>query len=55
MKDVDRSRPPAVVVAAPDTRRRVVLIEDDNDIAEAIVYHLATSTCPAWTGSRSAG
>jgi DNA-binding response OmpR family regulator len=27
-------------VAAPDTRRRVVLIEDDNDIAEAIVYHL---------------
>ena len=40
MKDVDRSRPPAVAVAAPDTRRRVVLIEDDNDIAEAIVYHL---------------
>jgi DNA-binding response OmpR family regulator len=25
---------------APDTRRRVVLIEDDNDIAEAILYHL---------------
>ncbi len=40
MKDVDRSSRPAVPVAAPDTRRRVVLIEDDNDIAEAIVYHL---------------
>jgi len=33
---VTRSEAPA----APDTRRRVVLIEDDNDIAEAILYHL---------------
>jgi two-component system, OmpR family, alkaline phosphatase synthesis response regulator PhoP len=39
VKDGDRSRAP-VVVAPPDSRRRVVLIEDDNDIAEAIVYHL---------------
>ncbi len=34
-----RSAPPAASLA-PDTRRRVVLIEDDNDIAEAIQYHL---------------
>ncbi len=39
MKDVDRPRPPATL-PSPDTRRRVVLIEDDNDIAEAISYNL---------------
>ncbi len=32
--------PQAERAALPDTRRRVVLIEDDNDIAEAISYHL---------------
>jgi len=35
---VPRSEAPAPMT--PDTRRRVVLIEDDNDIAEAILYHL---------------
>ncbi|HEX2757844.1 MAG TPA: response regulator, partial [Thermoanaerobaculia bacterium] len=35
---VERPAPPSA--GAADTRRRVLLIEDDNDIAEAIVYQL---------------
>ncbi len=39
MKEVESTRTPASA-PGPDTRRRVVLIEDDNDIAEAISYNL---------------
>jgi two-component system, OmpR family, alkaline phosphatase synthesis response regulator PhoP len=36
----DRSVSVAVPTPAPDNRRRVLLIEDDNDISEAISYQL---------------
>jgi DNA-binding response OmpR family regulator len=36
-RESERPAPPA---SAADTRRRVLVIEDDNDIAEAIVYQL---------------
>jgi len=34
------TRPATPLLPSPDSRRRVLLIEDDNDIAEAITYQL---------------